>query len=347
MAQLVLSRWRLFYREPSALFWSYGFPLLMTIALGIAFRNRPPEPVELALATSEADDAADRAAAEGALRASALVKLQRLARPEAERALYTGKVALLLFPRQAGGEPRRYLYNQTRPEARLARLFVDDVLQRAAGRADVVRAADTYVTAPGARYIDFLVPGLVGFGLMSSGLWGVGYVIAEMRARRLLKRMSATPMRRSQFLLSFVIMRGLFLVGELPLLLGFAWLFFSVPVRGSLLLLGGIALLGAFVFAGLGLLCASRASNVQTVGGLINLVTLPMMMCSGVFFSASRFPEVLQPLIRALPLTAVNDAMRAIMLEGAGLTQILAPLAVLAVWGAASFGLALWWFRWR
>ena len=96
---------------------------------------------------------------------------------------------------------------------------------------------DQLVTEPGSRYIDFLIPGLLGFNLMSSGLWGVGFVLVEMRVRKLIKRMTATPMSRAHFLLSFVLVRGLFLLGELPLLLGFAHWVFDVPIRGSLLLI--------------------------------------------------------------------------------------------------------------
>jgi len=341
---LVLMRWRLFYREPSTLFWSYGFPLILTIALGIAFRNRPPDPVVLAVATD--DGSADQEAIRTALGTLPLVKLRFLTQADAERQLHTGKVDLLLFPRH-GDSQRRYLFDPTRPESRTARLLIDDLLQRAAGRADPIVVADSHVTVPGARYIDFLVPGLLGFGLMSSGLWGVGFVIAEMRSKRLLKRLAATPMSRSKFLLSFILTRGFFLLGELPLLLGFAYLLFGVPIRGSLVSLCAVALLGAFVFAGMGMLCATRAPNVQTVGGLINLISMPMMIGSGVFFSPSRFPDVLQPALKVLPLTALNDMLRGIMLDGAGLSDLAMPLVILSAWGAVAFALALWLFRWR
>jgi ABC transporter DrrB family efflux protein len=242
--------------------------------------------------------------------------------------------------------PRTYEYDPAREDSRLARLVVDDALQRAEGRRDATPVTEAHVSEPGSRYIDFLIPGLVGLNVMSSGMWGIGYVIVETRQKKLLKRMVATPMRRSEFLLSFVLLRLLFLLLELPVLLGFGWLVFSVPVRGSLLLLLGVALAGAFAFAGLGLLVACRAQNVQTVGGLINLVMMPMFLLSGVFFSASHFPDALQPAIRALPLTALNDAMRAVMNEGAGPGAVAPQLLLLAGVTAASFALALRWFRW-
>jgi ABC-2 type transport system permease protein len=336
--ELTLTRWRMFLREPSAVFWTFGFPILLSIALGIAFRNRPPEPVRVAV---EAGEGASE------IRAALDVPDVRVTiePPEvAERMLRSGKVSVVISP-----SPRAYHFDETRPESRLARLVVDDKLQRAAGRTDVASALakDERVTEPGARYIDFLLPGLIGMSLMSSGMWGIGYLIVEMRTRKLIKRMVATPMRRGHFLLSFVFMRMLVLVFELPILLGFGRLVFGVQVHGSYALLAAVVLLGAVAFSGLGLLVASRAENTQTAGGLINLVMLPMFMCSGVFFSSHNFPMALQPFIGALPLTALNDALRAVMNEGAGARAIAMPSLVLALCAAVSFTLALRIFRWR
>jgi ABC-2 type transport system permease protein len=337
--ELTLTRWRSFFREPSAVFWTFGFPVLLAIALGIAFRNRPPEPVEIAVENNSPD--AQRLFA--ALQQSEEVKPQLLSPAQAAEALRIGKVSIVVVP----GTPRIYRWDTTRPEARVARAIADDLLQRADGRKDPTPTAEARVTEPGSRYIDFLIPGMLGMGLMQSGLWGIGFVIVEMRTRKLIKRMVATPMRRSHFLMAFVFMRALFLVIELPVLIGFGVGVFGVPLRGSLALLVALSVLGSLTFAGLGLLVASRAQNTQTVGGLINLVSMPMFLFSGVFFSASRFPEVMQPFIRALPLTALNDALRAVMLDAAGVSQLLVPIAVLLGWGLASFAIALKLFRWR
>jgi ABC-type multidrug transport system permease subunit len=233
-----------------------------------------------------------------------------------------------------------------RPESRLARALVDDVLQRADGRRDPTPVREAPVTEPGSRYVDFLLPGLIGLNIMSSGMWGIGWVIVETRQKKLLKRMIATPMRRGEFLLAFVLMRLLFLALEFPVLLLFGRLAFGVPLRGSLWTLGLLALLGALAFAGLGLLVASRARNTQTVNGLINLVMMPMFLLSGVFFSASHFPDAMQPFIRALPLTALNDSLRAVMIEGAGLLAVAPQALLLAAMGAVSFAAALRIFRW-
>ncbi|HEX7625348.1 MAG TPA: ABC transporter permease [Anaeromyxobacteraceae bacterium] len=335
--QLTLARVRLFFREPSAVFWTFVFPILITVALGVAFRNRPPEPARVAVQAGEGAPAAL-----AALRADPRLEARLLSSSEALAALRTGKVAVVVV----AGAPTRYLHDPTRPESRLARAFADDALQRAAGRRDPLAFEDVRVVEPGSRYVDFLVPGLIGMNIMSSGMWGIAWVIVETRQKKLLRRLVATPMRRGQFLFSFVLLRMLFLVLELPVLLGFAALAFQVTVRGSLALLVALAFLGALAFSGVGLLVAARAQNSQTASGLINLVMLPMFMLSGVFFSAANFPDLMQPFVRALPLTALNDAMRAVMNEGAGLAAVAPQAALLAGLAVVTFALALKLFRW-
>jgi ABC-type multidrug transport system permease subunit len=248
--------------------------------------------------------------------------------------------------RPAGGTVE-YRYDPERPEAREARLRVDEAVQRAAGRADPVRATEQTVRERGARYVDFVVPGLLGMNLMGSGIWGLGFAIVDARRKHLLKRLTATPMSRPQFLASFVLSRLTFLIVEVALLLGFAVLAFGVPVRGSLVVLAGVCLLSALAFASLGLLLAARPRTVEGVSGIMNVVMLPMWIFSGVFFSSSRFPDAVQPLIRALPLTAVIDALRATMLRGAGAGELLPQLGVITAWLVVCFLLAVRLFRWR
>lgn len=337
LAELSISRLLLFVREPSAVFWTFGFPIILAVALGIAFRNRPPEAVRVAV-----EDGASAEAMRAALESDEVHANVEDA-DAARRDLRSGKVALVVVP----GQPRTYLYDATRPEARMARLVVDDRLQRAEGRKDPTAIAEQQVTEPGARYIDFLVPGLVGLTLMSGSMWGIGFVIVEMRTKKLIKRMLATPMRRSDFLLSFVVMRSVFVLIEVPVLFGFGALVFGVRIAGSVLLLGAISLVGALSFGGLGLLVASRAQNTQTVGGLMNLVMMPMFVGSGVFFSTGKFPDSMQPFLRALPLTALNDALRAVVNEGAGLGAVSGQLALLAGCGLVSFAAAVRMFRWQ
>lgn len=338
LVQLTLARMREFYREPEAIFWVFGFPIVLAFALGIAFRNRGPGDLNVGVAQGRGDSAA------AALLSSAPGIQARVLDPtRAHNALRTGRIALLVVP----GDSIVYRYDSTRTESRLARLEVDAVLQRARGRQDPVAVRDDRVTEPGSRYIDFLIPGLLGMNLMGSGLWGVGFSVVQARSKRLLKRLIATPMRKSDYLLAYVFSRLAFLVVEIAALVGFGWLMFGVGVRGSFVALASVTVLGALAFAGLGLLIASRARTVEGVSGLMNLVMLPMWILSGTFFSYARFPEAMQPAVRALPLTALNDALRGVMIDGASLAAERGALAVIAAWGLVSFAVALRIFRWR
>ena len=338
LVQLTLARMREFYREPEAIFWVFGFPLVLAFALGIAFRNRGPGELKVGVLRAPGDSAIATALD----RAPALAATV-LDSSDARIALRTGRVALLVVP----GEPLVYRYDSTRTESRLARLETDEALQRARGRADAAPVRDERITEPGARYIDFLIPGLLGMNLMGSGLWGVGFSVVQARTKKLLKRLMATPMRRGHYLLSFILSRLLFLFLEIAALVGFGWVMFGVGVRGSYGALALITVLGALSFAGLGMLVASRARTIEAVSGLMNLVMLPMWILSGTFFSYARFPDAMQPFVKALPLTALNDALRAVMIDGTGVLRLGAPLAIVAGWGAVSFGVALKIFRWR
>ncbi|MBS2031550.1 MAG: ABC transporter permease [Deltaproteobacteria bacterium] len=339
LTELTLARLREFIREPGAVFWTFGFPILITIALGVAFRNQGPPQVDIGvLAGPEAQADAD-----------ALTKTGRLvprvvSQDEAGKLLRSGKIAVLVVPGEHGAVT--YRFDPSRPEAFGARLLADDALQRAAGRADTRTATDEKVSAPGARYVDWLVPGLLGMQLMSGSLWGIAWTIVQTRQRKLLKRLVATPMKRTHYLMAFMLSRFLALAVEVPVLMGFAYFAFGVEIRGSILGMCLVSALGAASFAGVGLLCASRAQNSETANGLVNLVTLPMFVLSGVFFSAQRFPEFLQPVIRVLPLTALNEALRAIVNDGVSMANLGFQLAVMGVWALVSFAIALRIFRW-
>ena len=341
LVQLTLVRYREFFREPEAVFWVFVFPILLTAGLGIAFRNQAPERAAVAVVTTA--PGGDSLAA--ALGADPALRVERLAEDDAATALRTGRVSLVVVPQETGDV--EYRFDRERPEGRAARLLADAAVQAAAGRRDPVEVSDRLVHEPGSRYVDFVVPGLLGMNLMGSGIWGLGFAIVDARRKKLLKRLIATPMSRTQYLASFVLSRLTMLVIEVALLLGFAVIAFGVPVRGSLAGLVTICLLSSLGFGALGLLIASRAQTVEGVSGLMNLVMLPMWIFSGVFFSAGRFPDALQPFIQALPLTAVIDALRATMLEGAGLARLAPELAIVGGWLIVSFVLAVRVFRWR
>jgi ABC-2 type transport system permease protein len=341
LVQLTRVRYREFFREPEAVFWVFIFPVLLAAGLGIAFRNRAPERTVVAVVAQEPE----AAKVLDALRRGQELQVSRLSDSAATEALRLGDVALVVVPSPGGSI--EYRYDDTRPESRTARLLVDDALQRAGGGRDPVPVKDRLVRERGARYIDFLVPGLLGMNLMGSGIWGLGFAIVDARKKRLLKRLIATPMSRFQYLASFALSRLTLLFIEVGLLLGFAVLAFGVPLRGSLPLLVTICLLSSLAFASLGLLIASRAQTMEGASGLMNLFMLPMWIFSGVFFSSARFPDQIQPLIQALPLTAVIDALRDNILRGAGWQEVAPELAIIAIWMVVSFILALKLFRWR
>jgi ABC-type multidrug transport system permease subunit len=337
LVELTLARIRELVREPEAVFWVFVFPIVLAAVLGLAFRSRPPEAVPVAVVEGAAS-----VSRLSALRAEPSLRPLALAEAEARAALARGRVVLVV-----SGEPPVYTYDPTQPESRAARLMVDGVLQRAAGRADAFTPGKAEITEPGARYVDFLVPGLLGMNLMGTGMWGVGFSLVVARNGNLLKRLVAAPARRSQLLGAQLLSRLIFLVPEAGALLVFAWLLLDVPMRGSLAVLAAVSLLGALAFTGLGLLTAARPRTIEGVSGLMNLVMVPMWVFSGIFFSTERFPAAIQPLVQALPLTALNDALRAVMLDGAGLAAMSPELANLSLWGALSFALALRIFRWQ
>lgn len=342
MVQLTLVRFREFIREPEAVFWTFIFPILLAAGLGIAFRQRGPDKVQVGVVSGTAGGAG---VVQSLARDSTLV-VAMYDDSSAARALRTGRVALLVVPGSAK-DSVRYVYDRGRSEAVSARLMVDRAVQTGAGRVDAVRATDTYVTEAGSRYIDFLIPGLLGMNLMGSSIWGLGFSIVTARSKKLLKRLMATPMSRVQYLLSYLCSRLVFLILEVVTLVGFGHWAFGVPLRGSLATLFLICLLAAVSFGGLGLLTASRARTTEAVSGIMNFIMLPMWIFSGVFFSSANFPRAIQPFIKLLPLTAVNDALRANMLEGASFAAVTPQMLVIIVWGVVTFFAALKLFRWR
>jgi ABC-type multidrug transport system permease subunit len=329
-----------FLREPEAVFWVFAFPVLLALALGIAFRQQGPQRARVGL---EPGPRAEAVAA--ALAASPDLEVIRLAKGEGPLALARGRVAVVVEP--VSLEAPRLAYDPDRPETRLAHLATRDALERAAGRTDRLHPREDARPRPGSRYIDFLIPGLIGLNLLGTGFWGVGFPIATARQQKLLKRMIATPMRRSDYMLSMMLARMVWLVLEVAVILGFGMVAFGIAVRGSWAGFVLVNLVGALAFSSLGLLVASRARTIEAVSGLMNVAMLPMWLLSGSFFSAERFPDAMQPFIRALPLTLTNDALRAIMNEGASLAAVAPHTLALAAWCVVSFALAVWLFRWE
>jgi ABC-type polysaccharide/polyol phosphate export permease len=336
LIQLTLVRFREFIREPEAVFWVFIFPVLMAAGLGVAFRNQPAEVPRIGASDSKLA---------AALSTGKSLAVQVYDRAAGDQALLMGKIVLMAHPGPEGSVLFRY--DDTNPEARTARLLADRALQHSAGLRDPVPSTDSLVREPGSRYIDFLIPGLLGMNLMGNGIWSIGFAIVDARRKKLLKRLVASPMSRVHYLLSFLFSRLAVLLAEVVLLVGFGVAAFGVPLRGSIWELSVLCLLPALMFSALGLLIASRARTIEGASGLMNFVMLPMWIFSGVFFSAERFPAFAQPLIRALPLTATVDALRANMLRGSHLQELPVELAIITGWLVVSFVAALKLFRWR
>jgi len=343
LGTLVLARIRIFLREPAAIFWVFAFPALLAIGLGTAFRDKPPDPPRIGVAT---DGAPLRQAELAALRTTRL-SLDEAPRAVLEDKLKNGGVDVIVQPAVPPLVGLVYRFDPQRAEGRYARLVLDEVLQRGLGRRDVATITEATEMPRGARYIDYLLPGLIAMNLMGSALWGVGYGMVQERSKKLMRRFATTPLTKTAFLASYILSRLAFLVVEVAFLVVFGSLVFDVLVQGSVALIFGVALAGVLCFTGFAVLCAARTESVEVVSGFINALTLPMWLLSGTFFSYERFPEALQPLIRALPLTALNDALRAITNEGAGLFAVAPQLGVLAVWGVLTFALGVRLFRWR
>jgi ABC-2 type transport system permease protein len=354
--QLYLTRLRDFYRQPARIFWVYGFPTLLAIVLGWAFQSRPPAPILVDLvrdpgsasikSSLEAHNAAiEKEKAAGKARPDVPAVMIHEDDPAAStKRLNTGTTPLVIEP--IGSDSWVYHYDPTRPEAVAARQMIDDILQRSAGRIDLRATRDVYVTEPGSRYIDFFIPGLIGLNAMGGGLWGIGFLLVNFRIGKLLKRFVATPMPRRDFLLAILGARMTFLLPDMTVLLMVGTLMFHMPIRGNLGVVILVDVMGALAFAGIGLLVASRATTTEAVQGLMNLVMLPQWLFSGVFFSTERFGHSAQWFIQALPLTQLVSGLRRVVLEGAGVVDVLPSLAILAVWSVVTFVLALRVFRW-
>lgn len=334
--QMVLCRFREFIREPGAVFWVFAFPILISLALGLAFRNQSPAAVDVAVVPSPGS-----ARVIASLDASGILKGKELDEVAARKQLQSGRVAAVLV-----GDPVRIVVDETQQNARLITAAIKDALERGNGRADQLTIPEEKVESVGTRYIDFLIPGMLGMSVMSSSIWGIGWPLVQLRTRKLMKRLVATPMKRRHLLASYILYRLMLAVVEVSVLVAFGVFAFGMKIQGSVLSLGALALLGVFAFGGLALLTASRAQNAETASGIMNLVNMPMTILSGVFFSSEKFPQVMQPFLKLLPLTALNDGLRAIMNEGASLASLSFEAGLLAVWGAVAFAVALRIFRW-
>jgi ABC-2 type transport system permease protein len=338
LIELTLARLREFIREPEALFWSFIFPIVMSVAMAMAFPSQGAQPVRVGVPPGAQSEGLRKT-----LAGDASVTVKEVPAEDELRELREGGVHVIVQP----GDPPTYRFDPAREESRLARIVVDDVLKRGAGRVEPWQAREDTVVIPGSRYVDWLIPGIMALGIMNNGMWSIGFMTVQARLRKLLKRLAASPMKKQEYLLAQVFARLMFLAPEVIVPLGFGALAFGMPIRGSIINIAIVALVGALAFGAFGLLLGSRVRTLEAISGLMNLSTVPMWVLSGVFFSSSNFPEAVQPIIQALPLTALVDALRAVVLEGASLAVIRFELLTLALWTIGTFAIGLRIFKWR
>lgn len=342
LSQLVAARVREFMREPEVIFWVYGFPLVLAVGLGFGLSNKETAPPRV-----DVQDTPDRARAEEIAHQLSDERLGKeklpvklLSAQECAHRLENGNTDLYLI---VHANEIEYVYDRKIDDAVKARYWVEAILCRPQGGGAIAKDNEEQ----GGKYIYFLLPALIGTNIMGGGLFGIGFVVVDMRVRKLFKRLMATPMRHSDFLLALLVSRFVFLAPEMAALLLAGHFWFGVPIEGSLFTLFAVILAGAAAFAGIGLLLGCRTEKTESISGLVNLIMLPQYICSGVFFSSQRFPDAAQPFIKALPLTQLIDALREVMLEGASLWDVSWRLLILAAYATIPFALALRWFKWR
>lgn len=368
-AQLMLVQLREFYREPEVLFWSIAFPVLMAWVLGLAFsgERQPVRNVAWVMTQSAAGhpDSAHSyiirkfgnnqpATAYDPVGKSLSIMLSSkgVGKSQFKFMAVTELEAMLLVKRGVAnlivhdsGDSLLFHLDPKNADGYVAYLQIDEAMH---GSGEVIQNATRIekLETKGMRYIDFLIPGLLATNIMNSCLWGICYSLIEKRSKKLLRRMVATPMSKWLFLGSYILGRILLGLFEAVVLMFFAWLYFGCVMEGSLAVFLLVYLAGNVCFSGIGVLLSIRTAKPQIGNGLISLIQLPMMICSGVFFSYHSFPDALIPVIKLLPLTMLADSIRSIFVEGAGLASVLPATGLMTVLGMILFSIGLKLYKW-
>jgi ABC-type multidrug transport system permease subunit len=353
---LTISHLKEFVREPGAMFWSFGFPILMAIGLGLAFSGKKEITHGVAvIASSDQKDVLVRNTFFGGYAPTDTIIEKRFENENgntryifhitswenAERMMKRGVITSILTE----GENRiTYHYDPLNPEGELIQIQIANFFR--SGNLGQDTGSIKPLKTPGMRYIDFLIPGLMTMGVMMSVMWGVCYSLIEKRSKKLLRRMVATPMRKTDFMTSYWASRLILTLFDTVVLLTFAYYFFEVTIQGSISALILMFLAGNIAFFGLAILISSRTANTQVGNGLISLITTPMMVVSGIFFSYQNFPPWAVKVIQVLPLTKFTDEVRGIINEGAGIIDVLDGVAVLGIFGIITFFVGLRVYKW-
>ena len=356
-------------REPGVLFWGILFPILMSLGLGLAFTKKTDVLRKIAVIRNREISIADTSGLTNFLEKKCeknLIKGKETFRwkltlnddklgnsiflfyemdwDKAMIQLKRGTVNLIILEK---GKVTEFHFDPMNPDAELTYLKLSPVI----GTAELIPVKNNAeikpLTVTGTRYIDFLVPGLITMGVMMSSMWGISYGLIEKRSKKLLRRLVATPMKKSHFLIALITVRITMNFIESSSLFLFALFAFKLTIQGDISALLLMFLAGNIAFAGLAVLVSSHTSNTEVGNGLINAVVMPMMVLSGIFFSYHNFPDWSIPFIRILPLTMLTDGIRSIFNEGAGYDDVTIPILILSATGVIFFTAGLKIFKWH
>ncbi|MFO7838734.1 MAG: ABC transporter permease [Desulfosalsimonadaceae bacterium] len=379
LAHLTAAHFKEVTRQPAVIFWGIIFPILISLGLGLAFTRQTETERRVAVVPPAIQENAGDAGGKvhAFLQAHAvLVKQPDTGKPQyrlviedeamgrtsfvfieagwqqALSLLKKGNVCLIMKDsvseiNQDTGRDISYHLDPVKPEAQIAYLKLSKMMSAQGPPEAAISRNVSPLSVPGSRYIDFLVPGLISMGVMMSCMWGIGYGMIDKRSKKMLRRMVATPMRKSHFLMALMAVRVAMNVIEAGLLFFFAALAFDISIQGSLPALFVVFLAGNFAFGGIAILTASHTANTEVGNGLINAVVLPMSVLSGIFFSYHNFPDWSIPVIEKLPLTLLADGVRSIFIEGAGFAETAWPALILLAIGGFFFAAGLRVFRWH
>lgn len=334
--QLISVKFKEFYREPAIIFWAIIFPISMAGVMGIAFQNKGANVVKTAVVLNQESKSKTNEFG------TKHIQFKFMELQEIRDAIKKGKINVYI-QFNPNGEYTFY-FDPKNPNASKEYYMILNYLHRKNNQELQHKVVELQAT--GSRYIDFFIPGLLGMGIMNSCIWGIGWALIELRVKKLLRRMAATPMNKLYFFLSYFVARLAINSIEFLLLFAFSYFLFGVKLFGSVWAVIILIIIGNYAFSGIATLLASRANNTQVGNGLINMVTLPMMILSGVFFSYHSFPEFLIPFIQNLPLTILVDSMRSVFVEGAGIADVFLPSIKLLFCGIVFQMLGLKFFKW-
>ncbi len=361
--RLIFAHFAEIVREPAVIFWGVIFPILMAWGLGIAFTQKGEVNINLAIVKGSGEKNQDQdTKLAGYLSANGLREANKYtinlvneklgnvrliffeaSWDDAYTLLKKGKVSLIIEDRASES---KFHFDPANASGKTAYYLVSNLATHGKDFYAENQSMIEPLTMKGTRYIDFLIPGLLAMGIMMACSWGISYTIIERRSKKLLRRMVATPMKKSNFLLALITARVAMNLAEASLLFLFAWLYFDIEIQGSLPSLIVLFFAGNIAFSGISILISSHTANPEIGNGIINAVVTPMMVVSGIFFSYHNFPDWIVPVIQYLPLTMIADSFRSIFNEGAGLAEVWREALVLSSIGVVSFFAGLKIFKW-